>query len=284
MTRYIEARTETGIIQIDDNDFCLQQVAVNNMSAYYKATENVISRYYGQSSQTAQPVYVYGSPITAGTVYALHNPSSTPVNVWFSQGYPYYYYDSDVRFNENPPSEYNLLFVNSPSKDIADALEIISYKKQNSSHSLTCGMEIFDEQGLKIFNTADRPFRIKKAGSYVPHYISGYQRGNTADDFWNKNNPVSVTSDRLLCVWFGRMSGVSARNNSGYIDHNQGEAIGCRLTNKSVIISPNITSAMRRDVGYNRFPWCAQIGYGATFNYDHDHDKYYEIPYYINYR
>ena len=62
MTRYLESRTESGIIQIDDNDFCLQQVSVATLSAYYKATETVSSRYYGQSSQTEQNVYVYGFP------------------------------------------------------------------------------------------------------------------------------------------------------------------------------------------------------------------------------
>jgi hypothetical protein len=284
MTRYIESRTESGIIQIDDNDFCVQQVAVDPLSVYYKATENVSSRYYGQGSQTVQAVYVYGSPILADTIYAVHNPSSTPVNVWFSQGYPYYYYDHDYRFVNDLPREYNLVFVNSPSKDIADALELISYRKQSSVHSLKCGLEIYDENGAKIFNTADRPFRIKNAGSYKPQYIQGYQRGYSVDDFWNNNQALSVSSDRPLCVWFGRMSGMSAVNNSGDRNHDQGEAIGCRLTNKSVIISPNITAAMRSDVGYDRFPWCVQIENGATHDYEHDHNKYYEIPYYINYR
>lgn len=284
MTRYIESRTESGIIQIDDNDFCVQQISATKLSAYYKATENVSSRYYGQSSQTDQAVYVYGSPRASDTIYALHNPASTPVNVWFSQGYPYYYYDYDCRFNENPPREYNLFFVNSPSKAVADALEIISYRKQNSNHSLTCGLEIFNENGAKIFNTADRPFRIKKADSYKPKYIQGYESGYSVNDFWNNNQPVSVSSDRLLCVWFGRMSGMSAVNNGGSRNHNQGEAIGCRLTNKSVIISPNITAAMRQDAGYDKFPWCIQIENGATYDYEHDNNKYYEIPYYINYR
>ena len=284
MTRYIESRTESGIIQIDDNDFCVQQVSAIALSNYYKATENVSSRYYGQSSQTSQAVYVYGCPIAADTIYAIHNPSSTPVNVWFSQGYPYYYYDHNYRFNENPPREYNLVFVNSPNKGTADALEIISYKKQSSNHSLPYGIEIFNEHGARIFNTADRPFRLKKAGSYVPHYIQGYQRGYTVNDFWNNNAAVSITSDRLLCVWFGRKSGLSAFNNSGYLDHDQGEAIGCRLTNKSVIISPNITAAMRQDAGYDKYPWCVQIGNGATHDYEYSQDKYYEIPYYVNYR
>ena len=282
MTRYLESRTESGIIQIDDNDFCLQQVSVATLSAYYKATETVSSRYYGQSSQTEQNVYVYGFPKATNTIYALHNPSSTPVNVWFSQGYPYYYYDHSHRFNENPPREYNLFCVNSSSKSIADALEIIFYMKQGSSHSSTYGIEIFNEQGTKIFNTADRPFRIIRAGSYAPRYVQGYQRGYTINDFWNNNPAVSVSSDRLLCVWLGRMSGLSAFNNSGDLNHNQGEAIGCRLTNKSVIISPNITAAMRQDAGYDKFPWCVQIDNGPT--YKSGSSKYYEIPYYVNYR
>lgn len=284
MTRYIESRTENGFIQIDDNSFCVQQISVASLSAYYKATENVLSRYYGQNSQTEQAVYVYGFPKTADTrIYALHNPSSTPVNVWFSQGYPYYYHNHGYRFNENPPTDYNLFFVNSPNKSVADALEVISYKEQNSNASLTYGIEIFNEQGEKIFNAADRPLRMMKVGSYVPKCVQGYRQGYTIDDFWNNNEVVSINSERLLCVWFGRMSGLSAFNNDGNLNHNRGEAVGCRLTNKSVIISPNITSAMRQDAGYDKFPWCVNIKNGA--NYDgSDMNKYYEVPYYVNYR
>lgn len=283
MTRYLESRTSTGVIQIDDNDFCTQQESVVNLGGYYKATENPLTRYYGQSSQTAQSVYVYGVPkSSSGTIYSLHNPSSTAVNVWFSDGYPYHYSNHSYVFNENSHTDYNLFFVNSPNKDVADALQLIYYRKKNSSYSLSYGLEIFDENGNKIYNTGDRPFRILKAGSYIPKKVQGYNRGYTANDFWSENSSVTVSSDRLICVWFGRMSGLSAFNNSGDLNHNQGEAVGCRLTNKSVIVSPNITSAMRQDAGGDRFPWCVNINNGAKYN--SDSSEYYKIPYYVNYR
>ena len=176
MTTYFEARTNDGILQIQDSQPLLYFLNKTNLSSYYIETKTL--KYAINSGTYANhDVHIYSIPISDNPMY-IGTPSSGIAHV-FPTHLRYAYRYNNYRIAESL-GKHNVLGIANIDKSIADNMILYTFK-QGDVPSTNIGLECYNENGERVFSSGCRVLKLLYANLFTHCRYGDERNGNYTD-------------------------------------------------------------------------------------------------------
>lgn len=155
MSKYFQAVTDTQRAQVDDRTKILFLQKKVKLSQYYRDT--VKYNYYVKGEQRYNGIgYVYAIAPVENTLIFLGTDSETPLRICCNVAEPMWYNKNDVTISMGT---YFCISIDGAKKEIADDIDVyfFSFDMPNDER---CGLEVFDENGKKIFTSNSKMLKM----------------------------------------------------------------------------------------------------------------------------
>lgn len=154
MSKYFQAVTDTQRAQIDGRTKILFLQKKVKLSQYYR--DIVTYNYYVKGEQRYNGTgYVYAIAPVENTLIFLGTDSETPLRICCNVGEPMLYNKDDI----TSMGTYFCISIDGAEKEIADDIDVyfFSFDMPNDER---CGLEVFDENGKKIFTSNSKMLKM----------------------------------------------------------------------------------------------------------------------------
>ena len=149
MTRYFEAKTDSGYTQIADDELILYLRSKTSIGQYYVGTRK-LKYAVNDGTYTERDVLIYSLPIVEDVLY-IGSPSSGvahlfPTHVCYVQKWDGY----------NPTEslgKHNVLGIANIDKSVADAMTLYTFG-QSDAPAANIGLECYNASGKRVFSSA----------------------------------------------------------------------------------------------------------------------------------
>ena len=155
MSKYFQAVTDTQRAQVDDRTKILFLQKKVKLSQYYR--DIVKYNYYVKGEQRYNGTgYVYAIAPVENTLIFLGTDSETPLRICCNVGEPMLRKEYEVTISMGT---YFCISIDGAEKEIADDIDVyfFSFDMPNDER---CGLEVFDENGKKIFTSNSKILKM----------------------------------------------------------------------------------------------------------------------------
>lgn len=195
MTRYFEAKTNTGILQIADDIQCLRLQDVLTLGDYFVESEATKYRVRGGSYQS-YTAHCYALPLYNNRIAYISNPSTSPAHV-FTRGAVYVY-----KYIDHSPSEIGLhkvVAVSNVSKAIADAMKVYVFS-ESVVPAISAGMECYNESGERVFSSDSKLLKLLNIVNFKHCANTKYDTIYHSNGFEYINN-THTYNNKTIAMW-----------------------------------------------------------------------------------
>lgn len=162
MSIYFETKTDSGLLQITDNQSILYLSRKTTLSTYYVETKKIKYAING-GSDVEHDVHIYSLPISGEPMY-IGSPSSGVAHVFPT----HVCYIHEWR-DHNPVAsigKHNVLGISNVNKDIADNMMLYLFS-QDSAPNTNLGLECYNSKGNRIFSSATPVMKLLYANLFT---------------------------------------------------------------------------------------------------------------------
>ena len=208
MTTYFETKTDSGSLQITDNQPMLYLLSKTNLSSYYVETANIKYQIGDNGSYATRDVHIYTLPMGADPIF-IGAPSSGTAHVFptnIAYAFRWNHYNPYVSLGRK-----NVLGIANVDKSIADNMKLYTFTQGNVQSAANVGLECYDENGNKIYSIGCFPMKIlyatlfthcpyQKETAYV--YGTSYTELNVTHNFSGKT--IAFSCPKSAYFYWGR--------------------------------------------------------------------------------
>ena len=155
MTKYFEAKTDSGYTQITDDEMVLYLNNKTTIGSYYVGARKLKYAVNG-GTYTERDVHIYSLPITDNIMY-VGSPASGvahvfPTHVCYVQKWNGYSPTSSL-------GKHNVLGIANVDKSVADAMVLYTFG-QGGAPAGNVGLECYNEDGNRVFTSTNPIMKI----------------------------------------------------------------------------------------------------------------------------
>lgn len=155
MTRYFEAQTNNGTVQIADDIKLLRLEQVLTLGDYFARDENVRYR-IKDKSDVDYTAHCYDLPVYQNSLLYVCNPTDTPAHVFTCSSVNVF----DLHdFKITPIGLKTVVVVSNIEKSIADTFKVYVFGESVLPYC-HCGIECYNENGDKVFNSDAKVLKL----------------------------------------------------------------------------------------------------------------------------
>lgn len=155
MTKYFEAKTDSGYTQISDDELILYLRSKTSIGQYYVGTRK-LTYAVNNGTYAEHDVLIYSLPITSDIMY-IGSPASGVAHVFPS--HVCYVQEWDGYNPTSSLGKHNVLGIANVDKSVADAMMLYTFG-QGSAPATNLGLECYNEDGKRVFSSANPIMKI----------------------------------------------------------------------------------------------------------------------------
>lgn len=247
MTKYFEAKTGTGKIQIRDDSPSIWLKSKTKLSQYFVRTVDIRLRFLGSDSyETIVDNWRRSYTVPALTQYSMHvyelpedalcyiGNSVDNLNVHVVCNHTEVLAWGQTKYESEYLGSKKYVGIMNCTKSQADNLDVYIFSQGKINGSSSCGLECYNSQGEKIFDSNRPPLKVV---SIVDHKHCNYANGDTLSEQPSSYTPIYKSvqkSGKNIAVWVS-MAGTVHTRSQGY------DAYG-RLVGEGYQLGPCLTT------------------------------------------